>query len=233
MILPRRSGDRGHFDHGWLRTWHTFSFADYVDPKEMGFGPLRVINEDIVAPGAGFPMHPHRDMEILTWVLAGAVEHHDSLGNGSVIRPGEAQRMSAGTGIVHSEANPVAEPTHLLQIWIRPEQRGLPPGYEQVAFGPDSLRNRLCLIASRDGAERGVTLHQDVRVYAARLDAGISVPHVLASDRIAYLHVASGALSLNGVRLGPGDGARIRAEERLDLRADSDTELLLFDMAEH
>ena len=233
MILPRRSGDRGHFDHGWLRTWHSFSFADYVDPKEMGYGPLRVINEDIVAPGAGFPMHPHRDMEILTWVLAGAVEHHDSLGNGSVIRPGEAQRMSAGTGIVHSEANPVAEPTHLLQIWIRPEQRGLTPGYEQVAFEPDSLRNRLCLIASRDGAEGSVTLHQDVRVHAARLDAGNTLTHTLAPGRIAYLHIASGALTLNDARLGPGDGARIRAEEHLDLRAECDTELLLFDMAEH
>ncbi len=233
MILPRRSADRGHFDHGWLQTWHTFSFADYVDPREMGFGPLRVINQDIVAPGAGFPMHPHRDMEILTWVLAGAVEHHDSLGNGSVIRPGEAQRMSAGSGIVHSEANPAEIPTHLLQIWIRPDRRGLTPGYEQVAFAPDSLRDRLRLIASSDGAEGGVTLHQDIRVHAARLSAGAEVNHEIAPGRIAYLHVATGRLTLNEVRLGAGDGARIRDEHRLQLCAESDAELILFDMTEH
>lgn len=233
MIQPRRSPDRGHFDHGWLETWHTFSFADYVDPKEMGYGPLRVINQDIVAGGAGFPMHPHRDMEILTWVLSGALEHRDSLGNGSIIRPGEAQRMSAGTGIVHSEANPGDAPTHLLQIWIRPERRGLTPGYEQVAFEPDSLRNRLCLIASRDGAEDSVTLHQDIRVHAARLDAGAMLAHTLAPGRIAYLHVATGNVTLNGVDLAPGDGARIRDENRLELRADSDAELVLFDMTEH
>lgn len=233
MIVPRRSEDRGFFDHGWLKTWHSFSFGDYVDREQMGFGPLRVINQDIVAPGAGFPMHPHRDMEIVTWVLAGALAHRDSLGNGSLIRAGEAQRMSAGTGIEHSEANPSAnEPTHLLQIWLRPEQRGLSPGYEQVAFAPEALHNRLCLIADRDGALGAVRLHQQVRVHAARLDPGASVTHDLAPGRIAYLHLATGALTLNGVRLGPGDGARIHAEDRLELHAESSAELLLFDMTE-
>lgn len=232
MIAPRRSEERGYFDHGWLKTWHTFSFADYVDRDQMGYGPLRVINQDIVAPGAGFPMHPHRDMEILTWILAGALEHHDSLGNGSVIRPGEAQRMRAGSGIVHSEANPSdTVATHLLQIWIRPAQRGLPPGYEQVTFAPDDLRDRLCLIASRDGAEGGVAIHQDIRVHAARLDAGANLDHILAPGRIAYLHVATGSVMLNGIRLGPGDGTRIREETRLDLCAESAAELVLFDMS--
>jgi redox-sensitive bicupin YhaK (pirin superfamily) len=232
MILPRRSADRGYFDHGWLKTWHTFSFADYVDPKEMGYGPLRVINQDIVAPGVGFPMHAHRDMEILTWVLQGAVAHRDSLGNDSVIRPGEAQRMRAGRGITHSEMNPSdSEATHLLQIWLRPDRRGLEPGYAQVAFAPECLRDRLCLIAAPEGAAGSVDLHQDARVYVARLAVGAEVTHDLAPGRIAYLHVAGGGLEVNGLALGPGDGARIADEPRLALRATQAGELVLFDMA--
>lgn len=231
MIAPRRAADRGHFDHGWLDTWHSFSFGEYVDREQMGFGPLRVINEDFVGPDSGFPMHPHRDMEILTWILSGALAHRDSLGNGSVIRPGDAQRMSAGTGIVHSEANPSpTEPTHLLQIWIRPDTKGIQPGYAQVGFAPEALRDRLCLIASRDGRDGSVTLHQDIGIHAARLSAGKVLEHTLAPDRLAYVQIAKGALSLNGHALSAGDGARVSAESSLKLSATDDCEFLLFEM---
>lgn len=234
MIRLRPAHTRGHAHHGWLDTWHSFSFADYYDPQEMGWGSLRVLNEDRVAPGAGFPMHGHRDMEILTWILEGMLEHRDSLGNGSVITPGEVQRMSAGTGIRHSERNPSSDASvHLLQIWIEPAELGLAPGYEQKRIDPAALEGRLCLIASPQGRADSVTLHQDAEVYAARLDAGVSVEHRLGAGRLAYLQVARGALTLNGMPLHAGDGAKIRDETALDITATERAELLLFDMAEH
>ncbi|MDW8324801.1 MAG: pirin family protein [Burkholderiales bacterium] len=232
MITLRPAQARGHADHGWLDTWHSFSFADYYDPQEMGFGSLRVLNEDRIAPGAGFPMHGHRDMEIITWILAGALAHEDSLGNGSVITAGEVQRMSAGTGIRHSERNPSPdEPVHLLQIWIQPARAGLAPGYEQRRIDPAALEGRLGLIASPQGRAGSVILHQDIEVYAARLEPGAGVSHALGAGRLAYLQVARGALSLNGLPLRAGDGAKIRAETELVITATEDAELLLFDMA--
>lgn len=234
MILLRPARSRGHAHHGWLDTWHSFSFADYYDPQEMGWGSLRVLNEDRVAPGAGFPMHGHRDMEILTWILEGALEHQDSLGNGSVITPGEVQRMSAGTGIRHSERNPSPDaPVHLLQIWFTPARAGLAPGYEQKRLDPAALESRLCLIASPQGRSGSVTLHQDAEVYAARLNAGASVRHGLGAGRLAYLQVARGVLDLNGTALCAGDGAKIRDEAELRITAGDRAELLLFDMAVH
>ncbi|HEU4367414.1 MAG TPA: pirin family protein [Methylomirabilota bacterium] len=231
MITIRPATDRGHADHGWLDTWHTFSFADYYDPRFMGFRALRVINEDFVAPGRGFPTHGHRDMEIITYVLEGALEHRDSLGTGSVIRPGEVQRMSAGTGVRHSEANPSpAEPLHLLQIWIEPSKAGIAPGYEQKTFADADKRGRLRLVASPDGAEGSVTIHQDARVYATVLGPGDKVVHQLGPDRHAWLHVARGALTLNGQRLAQGDGAAIGDETALTLLGEADTEALLFDL---
>ena len=232
MIRLRKATERGHFDHGWLDTWHTFSFGEYVDQNEMGFGPLRVLNEDFVAPRGGFPMHPHRDMEILTWILSGSLMHRDSLGNGSTIRPGEIQRMSAGTGIVHSEANASRdEAVHLFQIWIRPEQRGIAPGYEQLAFSPEVLRNALCLVASRDGRGGSVTLHQGVDVYATRLDQGTRIAHGLAPGRLAFVQVARGTVILNGQTLQAGDGAKIQDEVMLEIVSTTDAECLLFDMS--
>jgi redox-sensitive bicupin YhaK (pirin superfamily) len=231
MITLRRAKERGHADHGWLDTWHTFSFADYYDPRFLGFRVLRVINEDVVAPGRGFPTHGHRDMEIITYVLQGALEHRDSMGNGSIIRPGDVQRMSAGTGVRHSEANPSAtEPLHLLQIWLEPSARGIAPGYEQKAFTEADKRGRLRLVASPDGAEGSVTIHQDARVYATMLGAGDQVVHPLAPGRHAWLHVARGALSLNGHRLSHGDGAAVSAEPTITLAADTEAEALLFDL---
>jgi redox-sensitive bicupin YhaK (pirin superfamily) len=231
MIALRPAKERGHADHGWLDTWHTFSFADYYDPRFMGFRALRVINEDFVAPGRGFPTHGHRDMEIITYVLAGALEHRDSMGNGSIIRPGEVQRMSAGTGVRHSEANPSrAEALHLLQIWIEPARPGIAPGYEQKTFGDADKRGRLRLVASPDGAEGSVTIHQDARVYATVLGPGQSVTHALAPGRHAWLHVARGGLTLNGHRLGQGDGAAITGEPTLTLAGETEVEALLFDL---
>jgi quercetin 2,3-dioxygenase len=231
MIALRPAKERGHADHGWLDTWHTFSFADYHDPRFMGFRALRVINEDFVAPGRGFPTHGHRDMEIITYVLEGALEHRDSLGTGSVIRPGEVQRMSAGTGVRHSEANPSpAEPLHLLQIWIEPARPGIAPGYEQKAFTDADKRGRLRLVASPDGAEGSVTIHQDARVYASVLGPGQSVVHSLAPGRYAWLHVARGGLTLNGQRLAQGDGAAVASEPTLTLVGDTEAEALLFDL---
>jgi redox-sensitive bicupin YhaK (pirin superfamily) len=230
-IMVRRAGERGHADHGWLDTWHTFSFADYYDPRFMGFRVLRVINEDFVAPGRGFPTHGHRDMEIITYVLEGALEHRDSLGTGSVIRPGEVQRMSAGTGVRHSEANPSStDPLHLLQIWIEPATTGIAPGYEQRAFADADRRGRLRLVAGPDGAEGSVTIHQDARVYATVLGAGDKVTHRLAPGRYGWLHVARGALALNGQRLGAGDGAAIGEESALTLTGETASEALLFDL---
>jgi len=232
MITLRRSGDRGHFDFGWLDTRHTFSFGDYLDPEHMGFRSLRVINEDRVQPAKGFGTHGHRDMEILTWVLSGALEHRDSLGTHGVIRPGEAQVMSAGTGIRHSEFNASeAEPVHFLQIWILPERPGLTPRYGQVAFPDGDLRNRLQLIASPDGAEGSVTVFQDVRISVARLDPGREVPLALAPGRAGYLQVATGSVVLDGLTLHAGDGARIEGEEVLALAAAGPSEVLFFDLA--
>jgi redox-sensitive bicupin YhaK (pirin superfamily) len=231
MIQLRRSEDRGHAEHGWLDARHSFSFAEYHDPRHMSFSALRVLNEDRVAPGAGFPTHPHQDMEILTYLLDGTLEHRDSLGNGSVIRVGDIQRMSAGTGVRHSEANPSAtEPTHLLQIWLRPHTLGLPPSYEQQHLEPDTLRNRLRLIASPDGRDGSVTIHQDAFVYAARLDDGATVTHALAPDRRAYVHIARGNLRVNGEALAAGDGARLEHETRIELAAAPRGEVLLFDL---
>ncbi|MGH8634977.1 MAG: pirin family protein, partial [Burkholderiales bacterium] len=202
MLTVRKAGERGHANHGWLDTWHTFSFADYQDPREMGFGPLRVINEDRVAPGGGFGTHGHRDMEIITSVLEGALEHKDSMGNGSIIRPGNVQRMSAGTGVRHSEFNPSRdERVHFLQIWIEPRITGVRPGYEEKQFGTAEKRGQLRLIASSDGREGSVTIHQDALVYAALLDGKDAVAHRLAPARRAYVHVARGAVKVNGTPL--------------------------------
>ena len=232
MITLRPAKERGHFDHGWLDTYHSFSFSEYHDPAHMGFRSLRVINEDRVDPKAGFPPHSHRDMEIITYVLAGALGHKDSMGNGSVIRPGDVQRMSAGTGVTHSEYNgSEKEPVHLLQIWILPEKRGIAPGYEEKKFSPDEKRGRLRLIASRDAAEGSVTIHQDARVYASLLDAGQTVRHPLAAGRGAWLHLVSGSATVNGTALATGDGAAIENESALELHAGEPTELLLFDLA--
>ena len=231
MIQVRKGSDRGHADHGWLQSWHTFSFADYHDPAQMGWHGLRVINEDIVQPGKGFGMHGHRDMEIVTWILDGALEHKDSMGNGEVIRPGEAQRMSAGKGVLHSEFNPSQDTaTHLLQIWIEPNVRGVRPSYEQTYFPPEERHGRLRLVASSDGREGSVTIHQDAALYAALLAPGEAVRHALAPGRHAYLHVARGAVTLNSQPLRGGDGAKIADEENLEIVASEDAEILLFDL---
>jgi hypothetical protein len=231
MITIRRANERGHTRIDWLDSWHTFSFGDYFDPQYVDFRALRVINEDYIAPGKGFGTHPHRDMEIVTYVLDGALEHRDSLGNGSVIRPGEIQRMSAGTGIRHSEFNASStDPVHLLQIWLVPERVGLPPGYEQRPL-PGGGRGGLQVIASRDGRDGSVTIHQDASIHAARLAAGAHVEHRLAGGRHAWVQVARGALTVNGPALRAGDGAGISDERAVQLRADSDAEVLLFDLA--
>jgi redox-sensitive bicupin YhaK (pirin superfamily) len=231
MITIRKAKDRGHADHGWLDTSHTFSFADYWDPRHMGWGPLRVLNEDRVAAGTGFPTHAHRDMEIITYVLEGALEHRDSLGTGSVIRPGEVQRMSAGTGVRHSEYNASkTDPVHFLQIWIEPARRGVAPGYEQKTFGEAERRGRLRIIAAPDGREGAVTIHQDATVYATTLARGERVTHAAAPGRLGWVQVARGALLLNGERLAQGDGAAIERERALTLEALEPAEALLFDL---
>ena len=232
MITVRKAADRGGGDHGWLDTRHTFSFADYYDAAQMGFRGLRVINEDRVQPGRGFPTHGHRDMEILSYVLAGALEHEDSMGTGSVIRPGDVQRMSAGTGVMHSEFNPSrAEPVHFLQIWILPGTRGLDPSYEQKHFPEAEKRGRLRLIASRDGRDGSVTIHHDASVYAALLAPGERVALALADGRHAWVQVARGAVTLNGEALGAGDGAALSREPALTLVAVERAEVLVFDLA--
>ena len=218
MVTVRKAKERGHFNHGWLDTYHTFSFADYYDPSEMGFGALRVINEDKVEPGRGFGMHGHRDMEIITYILEGALEHKDSMGNGSVIRPGDLQRMSAGTGVTHSEFNPSREaPVHFLQIWLLPRERGLPPGYEQKRFPQKERRGRLRLVAAGDGRDGAVTIHQDADLWTALLQPGESVRHALVPGRYAWLHVARGAVSLNGSTLGAGGGAAVSDEVAIEI----------------
>lgn len=231
MITIRRSNERGHANHGWLDSRHTFSFADYYDPQHMGFRKLRVINEDRVAPGAGFPTHPHRDMEIISYVLDGALEHRDSMGNGSVIRPGEVQRMSAGTGVTHSEYNHSQDgPVHFLQIWIEPATPGGPPSYEQKTFG-DERRGQLRLVASSDGRDGSVRVHQDVSLYASLLEAGQRLEYPLAADRHAWLQLARGEVELAGELLSSGDGAAISRSDSLPVRATQNSELLLFDLA--
>jgi redox-sensitive bicupin YhaK (pirin superfamily) len=232
MITIRKSEERGHFDFGWLDTYHTFSFDQYYDPAHMHWRSLRVINEDHVDPSQGFPTHSHRDMEIITYILSGALEHRDSMDNGSVIRPGDVQRMSAGTGVSHSEFNPSStEVCHLLQIWILPNARNLPPSYEQRLFGKEERRGKLRLIAGDDGREGSVTIHQDARVYATILEAGQTVVHTLAENRYAWLQVARGTARLNDIELKQGDGAAISKESDLKIAAFDQSEILLFDLA--
>lgn len=232
MITIRRSNERGHFDHGWLNTFHTFSFDQYYDPRYMGFRTLRVINEDFVASGRGFPKHGHRDMEIITYILEGALKHEDSMGNGSVIRPGDVQRMTAGTGVRHSEQNASdSERVHLLQIWILPHTVGLEPGYEQKAFSEDERRERLRLIASEDGRDGSVQVHQDVTLYASILAAGNGVEHAMDERRYAWIQVARGAISVNGEKADQGDGVVVVGESNVRISAEEDAELLLFDLA--
>jgi redox-sensitive bicupin YhaK (pirin superfamily) len=232
MITIRKAADRGHFEHGWLDTYHTFSFDQYYDPEHMGFRTLRVINEDTVQPGNGFPTHGHRNMEIVTYILKGALQHRDSMGNGSIIRPGDAQRMSAGTGVRHSEANPSeAELVHLLQIWILPDEENRQPEYEEKRFSDEEKRNQLRLIVSPEGDEGSVRIHQDAKIYASVLDPGHSVVHNLAPGRGAWLQVAAGSVSVNDIALSQGDGAAIDGESELRLTAGEATEILLFDLA--
>ncbi len=231
MLAIRHAAERGHANHGWLDSYHTFSFGSYYDPEHMGFSNLRVINDDTVSPGGGFATHGHNDMEIISYVLEGALAHEDSMGNGSVIRPGDVQRMSAGTGVTHSEFNASGDnPVHFLQIWILPERTGLKPSYEQTTFSDDEKRGRLRLIGSRDGRDGSVTIHQDVELYASRLGKGESISHDLAVNRKGWIHVVNGAVVLNGKRLQTGDGAAIEGPATIDLTGDSDLELLLFDM---
>ena len=232
MIQVRRSVERGHAQHGWLESRHTFSFADYRDPEHMGFRALRVINEDWVQPGKGFPPHSHRDMEIVTCVLEGALEHKDSLGTTSVIRPGELQRMTAGTGVTHSEYNASREtPVHLLQIWILPEAPNLRPSYEQRDFGSGEMRERLRLVASRDGRDGSLVVHQDVALYLGRLAAGAKIRHPLAAGRSAWVQVARGSLRLDGEKLAAGDGAAVTDSRSLELEALESAHVLVFDLA--
>lgn len=234
MLTIRRSHDRGHANHGWLDSYHSFSFADYHDPRYMGFRALRVINEDRVAAGKGFGSHAHRDMEILSYVLAGALEHKDSLGTGSVIRPGDVQRMSAGTGVTHSEfTQSKTEPVHFLQIWVLPGQLGAAPGYEQKRFEPATREDVLRLIAAPDGRDGAVTIHQDVALYASLLAPGRSVTHSFAAGRQGWLQVARGALKIGDASMRAGDGAAIQQTETIEIVGDGDEvcELLLFDLA--
>jgi quercetin 2,3-dioxygenase len=230
VITIRRADARGSSNHGWLDSRHTFSFADYYDRSHMGFGPLRVINEDRVAPGAGFGKHSHRDMEIISYVLEGALAHNDSLGTGSVIRPGELQRMSAGTGIQHSEFNASqSEPVHFLQIWILPERQGMSPGYEQKSFALAEATG-LVLLANREGRGGGLTIHQDVEVYGSMLAVGRAVQHTLSTGRIGWVQVARGEAILNGLALAAGDGAAIEAPIEIRIETRTQAEILLFDM---
>ncbi len=231
MITLRRAGERGHANHGWLDSWHSFSFADYHDPAHMGFGPLRVINEDRVQPGMGFGTHGHRDMEIVSYVLDGQLEHRDNLGTGSVIEPGDVQRMSAGRGVLHSEYNPsFTDEVHFLQIWIEPDRTGIAPSYEQKHYPAHDKAGRLRLVASPDGASGSVAIHQDARLYAALLDGADRVAHPLAPGRRAYVHVARGRVHANGESLGPGDAAKLTAEAEVVLDRAEGAEVLLFDL---
>ena len=231
MLNVRRSAERGYFDHGWLKTFHSFSFADYYDPQWVEYGPLRVINEDRVAPDRGFGKHGHRDMEIVTYILEGELKHQDSMGNGSVIRVGDVQRMSAGTGVTHSEFNPsTGQAVHFMQIWIQPQALRLAPGYEQKHFTAADKRGRLRLIASPDGAEGSVLVHQDARLYAGLFDKAEAAEFQLAAGRRCWVQMARGALSVDGTRLAAGDGAYTAGAARLALADGADAEVLLFDL---
>lgn len=232
MLTIRKSEERGHFDHGWLDTRHTFSFAGYFDRNQMRFRTLRVINEDVVQPGQGFGTHPHEDMEILTVVLEGALEHKDSMGSGSVIRPGDVQHMSAGTGVTHSEFNhSKSEPVHLLQIWILPEKKGITPSYEQKNFPVEERRGQLRLVASPDGSNGSLVIRQDALVYVSLLGAGEQVTHAVEPGRGVWVQVARGALSANGQQLQAGDGLALEEVPQIEIRSDSESEFLLFDLA--
>jgi len=231
MLTLRPARERGHANHGWLDSYHSFSFADYHDPAHMGFGPLRVINEDRVAPGRGFGTHGHRDMEILSYVLDGQLQHKDNMGNGSVIEPGDVQRMSAGRGVLHSEFNPSRDqPVHFLQIWILPAKSGIDPGYEQKRVEAADKRGKLRAIASPDGSDGAVTLHQDATVYATMLDGAESARHALAPGRRAYVHVARGSIRVNGQALAAGDAAKLEREPEVVLDNGRGAEVLLFDL---
>lgn len=232
MIQIRRSAERGHANHGWLDSYHSFSFADYYDEDHMQFGPLRVINEDRIAPGQGFGTHSHRDMEIVTYMLDGSLAHRDSMGNGSAIRPGDIQRMSAGTGVTHSEFNASKEaPAHLLQIWILPKRRGDAPGYEEKRFDDADKRGRLRVVASPDGRDGSVTLHADASIYAGLIDGAEQVGFAVPGGRRVYVHVARGALTVNGEALAAGDAAMITSADRVSLEKGDAAEVLLFDLA--
>ncbi len=232
MIDIIRSDSRGAAEHGWLKSRHTFSFAEYHNPERMSFASLRVVNEDWIQAGKGFGTHPHRDMEIVTYMLDGKLKHEDNMGNGSVIRRGELQRMTAGTGVLHSEFNPSAsEEAHLLQIWILPEQTGLEPSYEQKLFPPEEKKNRWCRVGSRDGRAGSLTIHQDVTLYSATLDAAQEIDFNLDASRKAFLQVARGAVEMNGEDLMAGDAVSMQDQDAFALRATEDAELLLFDMA--
>jgi len=232
MLQVRRAADRGHADHGWLDTYHTFSFSDYYDPAHMGFRALRVINEDRVQPGMGFGTHGHKDMEIVTYVLEGALEHKDSMGKQSALRPGEFQRMSAGTGVRHSEFNPSAtEPVHLYQIWLLPGRNGIQPSYEQKFFSEDGKRARFQLVASPDGADESLRIHQDAKVYLSKLDGGQRVTHELSSGRHAWLQVLRGNVTVNGRALKTSDGVAVSDEPLLTVVAEDPAEVMLFELA--
>jgi redox-sensitive bicupin YhaK (pirin superfamily) len=233
MIELRPGRERGHADHGWLRSFHSFSFAGYHDPAHTGFGPLLVINEDRIAPGTGFGAHGHRDMEIISYVLDGELAHRDSMGNGSVIRPGDVQRMSAGTGVRHSESNHSSGQTHFLQIWIAPDRAGIAPSYEERHFPDEDKRGRLRLVASGDAAEGSVRIHQDARLHAGLFDGPAErATLALGSGRLGYVHVVRGAVSVNGRRLAAGDAAKLRDEPRIELAEGEDAEVLVFDLPE-
>jgi len=232
MLTPRRSHERGHADHGWLKSFHSFSFADYHDPAHMGFGNLRVINEDRIAPGTGFGTHGHRDMEIVSYVLEGALAHKDSIGNGATIVPGEVQRMSAGRGILHSEYNHAADATtHFLQIWILPDRAGVTPGYEQKVFADAEKRGRLRLVASPDGRDGSVRLHADASMYAGLFDGAERAELALDPNRLAYVHVARGAVSVNGLPLEAGDALKLDRESQLRIDHGRGAEVIVFDLA--
>ena len=232
MIQIRKAADRGHFDHGWLDTYHTFSFGDYYAPDQMGFRSLRVMNEDRVQPGRGFGMHGHRDMEIVTYVVSGALEHKDSMGNGSVIRAGQLQRMTAGTGVRHSEFNPSEkEWVHLYQIWLLPERKGLQPSYEELALDDDDKRDRFRLVASPNGADGSLTIHQDARLYLASLSPGQTISHDLEIGRAGWLQVIRGNVNVLGSDLAAGDAAAVASEKVVSVTADTASEVLLFDLA--
>ncbi|AOY00019.1 pirin family protein [Jeongeupia sp. USM3] len=232
MIKLRKANERGHANHGWLDSWHSFSFAGYYDPAHVHFGALRVINDDRVAPGMGFGTHPHSDMEIVSYVLDGELEHKDSMGNGSVIRPGSVQRMSAGTGVRHSEFNPSRQnAAHFLQIWIIPDRKGVTPSYEETHFGDEEKRGRLRLVASGDGADGSVTIHQDARLYSGLFDGAESATLPLAPDRRAYVHIARGSVEVNGIALEAGDALMLSDEAAVSVAGGRQAEVLVFDLA--